>query len=238
MILIFTSIALSQIKVVYMLDEQADGFAFDGTNDKIEVSDNSVLDFGTADFSLEVYVKILSYNGTTNDAVLNKGRGIGYSIYLDNSNFGIRAYIREGANLKNIFEAIPLNKKTHIIVVSDRSANMTLFVDGVDVGSVDITSIGDISSSSMLVLGGGDVLAGTIGYGDLEIYYARIYNKALITSEVSQLWNNGNPNKATIPSGIVVNYEGKNASTLIWKDSGSNGLNGDVSGAKVIYKAE
>jgi len=79
----------------------------------------------------------------------------------------------------------------HFVVVADRDANATWYVDGVIDGTpVDISSApGDLSNGADLGIATNDLATGN--YLDTTLDDFRIYNRLLTPAEITQLYNMG-----------------------------------------------
>lgn len=158
---------------------------FDGDDDDATISNISV---GTSDFTLAAWIQtsltdraqgILSYDGTSRFrmAVATTGN-IRYGIYGDSS----WTEVASGPTVNN-------GQWHHVAVTFDRDSLATVFVDGVPVGTLNISSKSSINiSASVSTRIGLDAYIGG-SYFEGAIDEARIYTRALSPDEVQQLYN-------------------------------------------------
>jgi hypothetical protein len=187
-------------------------YRLDGTDDKIEVADNTNLDFATNDFSTEALVRIPSIS--SNRTILGK---------IDHTNAGLEGYSMEvGSNGKlagrivgnNTRVLIAESSKTiadglwhHICITFDRSGSSTVYVDGVADGTTDISGAsGDASNSYPFQIGTNDQEA---NFTEMEISHARVFNNLLTATEVKELYSG-----ASVP----FKYKGANQTSLVTGD--------------------
>jgi hypothetical protein len=167
------------------------GYKFDGTNDYVSVPDNDNLDFGTGDFSVEVYFNASS-SGSGFDVLVNKYSTSGFFIGLNSFGY-IYMELKDGVttltptigttNLRD-------NKYHHLIAVFDRDASVTVYIDGLVLGSSVIsTCSGSLSNSTDMRFGTNSGSLSNPFQGDIK--FARLYNRALIANEVTTLYGNG-----------------------------------------------
>jgi large repetitive protein len=161
---------------------------------KVVNPSNAILDFGaTTDFTLSVWVKDAGLNGPF---IIDKRHSYGYGV-------GAAGYTLELSvgndlpclNLQDTTHAVYLcapsgsygDGKWHFYAVSVQRASLaTFYVDGHQIYSTSVTTIGNITSSNSLDFGskgdgGGNFLNG-------EIDTVHIFAKALVASEVENLY--------------------------------------------------
>jgi len=110
------------------------------TDDYIEIADNASLNFGIDDFSI-IIKGFRPYNITKTEYLVNKEvGGIGYGLYKVQDDLYIRLEDNNADASAIIGTAVfEVGKKYNIGVNFDRSGNATAFVDGNNVGTVDIS---------------------------------------------------------------------------------------------------
>ena len=163
-------------------------YSFDGTNDHIQIPDNSSLDFGTNDFSITGWVKTTD----TSAKIINKWAGGTGGFFVFVSSDGLfRARIDDGGATANTDYVVNSATTTindgewhHFAVVFDRSTDMRIYTDGVlERTDTNIPSVGNIDTSLDCFIGcnnsGSEDFAGNIS--DIAIY-----NKALTIAEVRE----------------------------------------------------
>jgi len=122
------------------------------TNDYIEMADNATLDFGTGDFSVITWVKLDAVAASEQFLINKEQGGIGYGLQLKTDDLWIRFdddTVDASAIIGTaVFEA---DKYYCISCSFDRSGNASAYVNGVLVGTVDIsTATGTLSSAGAL----------------------------------------------------------------------------------------
>lgn len=164
-------------------------YFFDGVDDAITIADDSDIDFGTTDdFYIVTAIKPYDVARET-DYILNKeAGGVGYGLYLNEDDLYIR--IDDGTNDASavIGTSVFDNNKEAIIVVSfDRSGNATAYVNGIAVGTVDI------SSAVLTLANAGDLHIGNDSAGTNEfkgeIRLCAIGNRVLTDTEAKMISN-------------------------------------------------
>jgi len=161
---------------------------FDGSNDTVDVGDKSSLDFGLGDFSITFHAKFR--NTSSIQEPVNKeaagGSTIGY--FIRNASGDLLFQTSDGnANTLNAAGAVVGNTYAFYAVTREQNTEKVIYVDGSQVASQS-TSIGDISTGTSFNFGsrnGNDLFA------DVVLDDLRIYNKALTSTEVSNLFNTG-----------------------------------------------
>ena len=162
----------------------SDGSAsFDGTNDYINVANNSDLDMGTDnDFSISFWVKI---NGAVSDSrfLVDRNHVTSYSVYVVSG--GALKIALHGEYLNIASNDIDDDKWHHVVASYDRSANLNAYLDGRLVGTKDISSItDDLDNSSALGIG-----RSTSSGGYLNGYMCNVglWSSALTLAEVKSI---------------------------------------------------
>jgi len=182
------------------------GMSLNGINQYMLVSDpgSGVLDFGTGSFSVSVWGFHRDFTNPKSSFVFRKssqcylgaGRpgwdiGHGYSVngvdvcLNDGTNYVRSAVVLDAGSRPTDF----INKWIHIVIVFDRSIGRTkYYINGVkQVNEQDISTVtGSIDNTA-------DLSVGT-AYGwnvDGILDEVRIYNRALTTAEITDLYNQG-----------------------------------------------
>lgn len=135
------------------------GVAFDGTDDKIQVTDDSDIDFGLIDFTLTAWIK---NDGNDDDFILFKRAGtgddLGYTLYIGASG-RIRYQIGDDTNLVSSTPGttdVSDNRWHFVVMTTDRTNDIgRIFIDGVQEGSnIDISSVtGTLANTADLYFG-------------------------------------------------------------------------------------
>ena len=178
-------------------------FSFDGTNDYVDIPSTSLFNFASGDFSVELAIY---YNASTSSDntyrpafVLGSGNtylslfkwrsGVGNGVYADYSVAGSRHTITTTNSVPspvvNNTITSPLydvnGKYTHFVIRV--SANvMTLYINSVSYGSVNLASRWNTNLGLRIGTGEGDYMLGLIPY-------IKFYNRALTAAEILQNFN-------------------------------------------------
>jgi len=158
---------------------------FDGTNDCIEMSNSASLNFGTNSFSFMFWFKS---RATTTEDILDKKGGaagdslagytvvissdatLGYSVALGNGTNNVRlntgSHASRGGNVWTMFAAV-VNRTGQVI---------SAYLDGVEVNSTSISTVGNVDSAQNFTLG--RQAGGTTRYFNGALDEVRISNGA------------------------------------------------------------
>jgi len=163
---------------------------FDGVDDGILVPDSNSLDIGTNDMSISGWIKTTDKTfNTLLEKQLNSTR---YVIVVATSG-ALRFMIEDvlSGQISAFSNNVADGEWHHFVVVADRDANATWYVDGVIDGTpVDISSApGDLSNGADLGIATNDLATGN--YLDTTLDDFRIYNRLLTPAEITQLYNMG-----------------------------------------------
>ncbi len=186
----------------YVAGKIGKAISFDGVNDRINITDpvSGVLDFGTDSFSYGLWVYVTQNSGN-HDMPLFKGGAsavtAGYDMELGNSLW--LANLSDGTDTVGFtFSAGPLlNQWVHLMTVVDRSVQRGyVYVNGVVVSSsgTDISSIDSVSNATNI-----SISHASYPFNG-KIDDVRIYNRALDSSEVSQLYTLGSGGGTPAPT--------------------------------------
>ena len=167
---------------------------FTNTN-SINVTDpsNNSLDFGTGDFTISTWIK----TGTSADNrnLFRKGAGDGTYGWRFGLSSGVpNVLIGDSSNANGNLGSTSIadNKWHHLSVVYDRSGNATGYVDGKQVGALDISArSGDISNSSAVIIG--NSYATFTGFLDEP----KIYPYARTPAQIKTDYNSGTSGQGT-----------------------------------------
>lgn len=164
------------------------GLQFNGTSSYVSVADANSLDFGTGDYTVEVYLQPLSLANTYN-TFINKGTSGARSCYgALKSDGAIYFNQNDGTNNQTILTSasiVAVGKKYHIVYSMSKSGNIVLYVNGVAISTTANTVTGSVSNNSNLIFGG---LAGE--FCKMNLYSAKLYNVALTPTQIKDKWNN------------------------------------------------
>jgi hypothetical protein len=219
---------------------------FDGADDYVTVTDNAALDFNdTADFSLSVWFN--RETSDTTDTIIAKRNGTattdqGYILYIDASTDKVVFEVCDAVSACDEYQLASTSTFTsigwnHVAVVWDQDAAGTtkLYVNGVDDSAAatgTIGNIGDLSTTLAFRIGaesdGGEPFNG-------KIDEARLYNRTLAATEISNLSRLGAAKLAVqqgdlVSSGLVSywSFNGADISGTTATDRGSGANNGTL----------
>jgi len=196
-------------------------YRFDGSNDRIEYADDANLDVGVFDFGLRIVFKAESV-ATANQFLMNKASAtIGWGLEIRQDDLWIHFDDNTADATAKIATAVFTAGVIHDVIVSfDRDGVATAWVDGVNVGTVDI-------SGTPLTLSNGEVLrigsetGGTTKPFKGEIYDWEFWNTTISESIVWDLQSGGTLNFLDIgASNTELLNEGNFASHANWDATG------------------
>lgn len=174
---------------------------FDGTDDRVDMGDTSLTDFGTGNFTIEAVLYIPS-DITTNTGhykgvVVKKGANganAGMGIYY---NTGHQKFLWSTANgsssverfTNNTFGSL-LGTYIHVVMVRDSSAtnNGHFYINGVHEAISSGGSLMDVNNNYNLLVGASSTLYGSY-FLEGSVPVAKIYNTALTATEIKQNYN-------------------------------------------------
>ena len=172
-------------------------FTYNGTSSQISVADNALLEPGTGDWTMEVWV---NQTNSGNDVVLGKfdpggtSQDVSYSIRTTGTNYyaQIGSGTGSGATLfvNSTTATGTLNTWYQIVYVFTNIAENTLqtFVNGSSIGSVSHSLASILNTTANLYIGSynnGEYAQ----WFDGKIGITRLYNRALTSAEVLQNYN-------------------------------------------------
>jgi len=211
------------------------GLNFDGTGiDRIPYS--PILDFPTSSFSISLWIKTnASYAGMVVDHRRdNDGCYAGYSIEGYGNTGQLVGRLRicapasdSAANFDVVTNPVNDGRWHHIAFVVDRTNHISkIYQDDILVGSLDISSLGSISQTSVGVDLGytGSPNTPTAPFTGM-LDQARIYDRALNATEVAELYNEpGAPSPVVPPSQPhLYAYSGDAQVGLSWSPPSDDG---------------
>jgi uncharacterized phage protein (TIGR02218 family) len=169
--------------LVSMLNGTRKAIQFNGSTGNITVAHSNSLAFGVASFTIEGWITHPS--GADNRYLVNKGAGS----LLNGFRWGVSSskpycVIGDAANYveSTIGSTNIPTTPTHMAIKFDRLANVAAgYLNGVNVGTVNIDTItGNVTTSSNLTIGG------TAVYSSGMLDDLRIYARALSDAEIAQ----------------------------------------------------
>ncbi len=172
-------------------------FSYNGSSSQISIADNALLEPGSGDWTIEVWV---NQAVAGNDVVLGKfnngglSANVGYSIRTTSSTFYAQYGSGAGSGATLIQNStnytVSLNTWYQIVYVFTNVAANTFqtFVNGSSIGSVNHSLASILNTSTNLYIGsynGGEYSQ----WFDGKIGITRLYNRALTASEVLNNYN-------------------------------------------------
>lgn len=166
-------------------------YLFNGISNYIQVATSNRLNFGSSvDFTMAAWIKVkasqLSYPtiigkrnppGTANN---------GYVFFLSEGRLMVQLNDGSPQNYNSNSSELRDNKWHHVAVSGDRDGFLTFYVDGIQVGQVNISDIKNIDSRSNLFIGW-EPANSAHTYFNGVIDEVRIYNRVLSKAEIEQL---------------------------------------------------
>ena len=189
-------------------------FTYNGTSSQVRVADNVLLEPGSGDWTMEVWV---NQNVSGNDVVLGKfdngglSQDVSYSIRTTNTTYYAQIGSGSGAGATLFVNSTnhvgTLNTWYQLVYVFKNGGTKTLetFVNGVSIGSVGHSLSSILNSTNPLYLGsynGGEFSQ----WFDGKIGITRLYNASLSSSQVLQNFNADN-SKYVSPTPTPTNTE-------------------------------
>jgi hypothetical protein len=184
--------------------EVADALAFDGISNYVEAPDQSWLNMGTGDFSIDAWVRINSSADDSGVVVLLDKRESspiqGYHFFLYNGLLGVQ--LANNDNFTNYVSttAVPPDGAWHLIAVTVHRAKNggTWYLDNKAVGTFDPSAYNGLSLDSTgvpLVFGKREIGLGGDGFFKGGMDELEIFNRALSPAEVLSLYHAGSAGK-------------------------------------------
>jgi hypothetical protein len=172
-------------------------FTYNGTSSQVSVADNALLEPGSGDWTMEVWV---NQSTSGNDVVLGKfdnggaSQDVSYSIRTTNTTYYAQIGSGSGAGSTLFVNSTSyigtLNTWYQIVYVFKNGGTKTLetFVNGSSIGTVSHSLASVLNSTNPLYIGsynGGEFAQ----WFDGEIGITRLYNAALTSAQVLQNYN-------------------------------------------------
>lgn len=179
---------------------------FDGTGDYINCGNDTSLNWGTANGTVSCWFKT-SYNASgVQDLVINGSYGFGgkgYILYLDQSE-RVGFALDDHSNPSGVLSTSSVNDGNwhHVVGVRD-SGTIKLYLDGSEIAT-GTDNTGNIDISDPLIIGAGQAIGGSVGnFFKGYIDETSIFNYALSSAQILEIYNNGRPNDLTTFSGTA-----------------------------------
>jgi hypothetical protein len=113
---------------------------FDGTGDRLIVPSSTDFDFGTGNFTIEMWVNITDVASTW-EAIISRAYGVagGWRLYKNQNNNQLRWYHNTTSIVLTTGSTLANDTWSHIAVVRN-SGTLTIYIDGVNRGSAADTN--------------------------------------------------------------------------------------------------
>ncbi len=161
---------------------------FDGVDDYVEIADDTSLRINDS-FTISSWVYAESFPNAGNTIISKRDDNSLYYHFRASSSGEILFFLHDGSTLNALTfgYTLPTSQWKHLTLIRN-GTNISLYVDGSYEGSVE---------SSLDISGNDDkTFIGTYSYGNHvwngSIDEVRIFNQALNSSEISELYNNNN----------------------------------------------
>ncbi|KJJ83381.1 alpha-N-arabinofuranosidase [Candidatus Omnitrophus magneticus] len=182
---------------------------FDGDNDCVNLGTDSTLDPGTGDFSISIWIKTsITDNGEHMIYSAHGANPVYLEVYQQKINMSVgNVWYQHTANIAD-------GDWHHIVGVIDRDLGIKIYVDGaMEGGGTSETS--DLTFTSNAYFGR---YSGNGYYFDGELAKARIYNRVLDNTDVSNIYSG-----TEVSNGLIGKWQMDDSSGSIVQDS--NGTN-------------
>lgn len=195
--------------------------SFDGVNDYVEI--DNLIDFGTSDFSVTVWVNIAAYTDKagifTNRS--NTGDDPGFLIRTDTSSTGrkeIEILTDFGESSTQSFARhLATDRWYHVAATVDRDGSQKIYIDGALQDTDDISSFAAIAITSSQNPRIGINEESTEFQGEMEDL--RLYSKVLTTLEIQDIYNTTNVGPVELVRGPYLQRASTDEMTLRWLTS-------------------
>ena len=199
------------------------------------VSTNWNPSFGSdQDFSIEFSIKSDSWSSDPSiisDKNWASGGNPGFNIALGGNGTGIDVNIGDGSNRADLLSGtINDGEWHHVLVVFDRDANLSMYIDGVLTEETDMSGVGNIDSPFNFNLG----QDGTGAYSaaaTCELTKIRVWNRVVAYSEVESLRYKDVDDASALKVDLLHNYEmNEGTGTSIADDVAADAFDGTFNG--------
>ncbi|KJJ85416.1 Pentaxin [Candidatus Omnitrophus magneticus] len=191
---------------------------FDGVNDYVEITNNSLFSPGTGDMSISAWIKTsVTDNGEYMIVSAHGNKAVYLEIYQNKIGFAVGdSYVQN--------DIIVTDGAWHYVTaVLNKTQGITVYVDGKSVTGNSNEST-DLQFTSNLYIG---KYSGNGYYWNGEIIDVSMYNKALNKEEALSLYADNYPT-----NGLIARWEGLPGTGNVLDDTGKNNLNGTIHGAE------
>lgn len=165
-------------------------YYLDGTGDKLSLADDPIHDVGTSDFSVGVRFSVTSVATANQFLVHKEAGGIGYGLEVRTDDL----WIRFDDNTTDVTAIIGTNVfladiDYNVIVSFDRSGSATAYINGINVGTVTISTAALTLDNTGAFTVGDDVAGSKVLTG--RISSVQLWNEALSATRVNKFLDDG-----------------------------------------------
>jgi hypothetical protein len=162
--------------------------SFNGTSDAVVISDVSVWDFGTGDFTMSTWFKTSNIN--TDQTIMDVGKyGVGVDIIYGSTSDTIDLYVGNDSGNYQHGPFSPVADTWYLLTARRISGVKEVYING-SILRTGYASAANIQTTFGVRLGDSIHIPGTIPLnGSLDD--VRIYNRALTSTEILELYNSG-----------------------------------------------
>ena len=171
------------------------GYLMDGVDDYITVADDTKLDLGTDDFSLELFVRLPDYTPAAEMVLIEKhASNLGYKLLLTTAG-KLKLQFGNGSDFttysyESAVVGVSDDTWAHFLVTADRSGNALFYVNGILNATVDISAS---VAQTLDNAGALNIFGNGTSYTAGRIAIVRAYNIILTATETANSYNNGRP---------------------------------------------
>ena len=201
-------------------------YDFDGVDDYVSIPHNSVLNFGTGDFSVSMFVK--TTQSTAGILMAKFVSNVGFYWYVSVTSGKQQFYVGDGTFTHGPSSSdVNDNQWHHLCVSVNRTTDIvTFYLDGVADGTFSIAArIGTTDNAGNLRL------SNTSQRYDGKMFDPRIYSDVLTADEVTYLYTNGQSGTDPGTANLVAHYPLQEESGTVAYDISGNGNHGTITNA-------
>ncbi len=171
------------------------GYIFDGVDDDIVVTNDNNLNLGTGDFSFGLYIEADTTGGLQFVVSKRQASTVYYRIMINTDGTIELRSPKSGTQILVKSQSDITGSRRHIMFCVDRANSAKVYVDGIDdTAGTPTNTANDIDNTGTLIFGS----QLSAYYFSGEIYFIRMWNRALLQEEVLACYNNGLPMQSGI----------------------------------------
>lgn len=153
----------------------------------LSASHNSVFNFGTGDFSISFWAKLLDTSLNSTENLIRHYSGGGWVVQFKSTNRQIYFFATSTGPATSVTNAIPNDTDWHHYVFTRTGGVAKIYVDGVDKTNSGTVGTGSVNVTTPFYIGSNGTSEGFDGTVD-EVY---LWNRLLSGAEVLELYNSG-----------------------------------------------